>query len=110
MTTRIRLCAIGEVAAGAALQVKANGHAPFAVFNVDGTFYVTEDTCTHGKASLGDEGELNGCIVTCTWHDGRFDVRTGEPCAMPCTKAIRTFPVTVAEESVWIDVEEEASP
>ena len=101
---KIRLCAIDEVDPDAMLQVRAEGHAPFAVYNVDGTFYVTEDTCTHGKASLADEGELEGHLITCTWHDGKFDIRTGEACAMPCTQPIRTFPVSIVEDEVWIEV------
>lgn len=101
----IRLCGTHEVDENAMLQAKADGRPPFAVYNVNGAFYVTEDTCTHGKASLADEGELEGHIVTCTWHDGRFDIRSGEPCAMPCTKAIRTFAVTIKDEGVWIEVD-----
>ena len=101
---RLRLCGTDDVADDGMLQVKAEGHAPFAVYKVHGTYFVTEDTCTHGKASLADEGELEDYFITCTWHDGKFDIRTGEACAMPCTKAILTFPVTVAEDAVWIDV------
>lgn len=86
------------------IQVRAEGRAPFAVYNVNGAFYVTEDTCTHGKASLADEGELNQFIITCTWHDGQFDIRTGEACAMPCTKAIQTFPVSIEDGAVWIEI------
>jgi nitrite reductase/ring-hydroxylating ferredoxin subunit len=74
------------------------------VYNVKGTYYVTEDTCTHGKASLADEGELDEYFVTCTWHDGKFDIRTGAACAMPCTHPIRTFPVTIKDDGVWIEV------
>jgi len=81
------------------------GHAPFAVYHVKDDFYVTEDTCTHGKASLADEGELEGYVVTCTWHDGRFDIRTGAVLAAPCTHPIRSFAVTVADEAVWVDVD-----
>ncbi len=101
---KIKLCTTDAIDEDAMLQVRVEGHAPFAVYNVNGAFYVTEDTCTHGKASLADEGELEGFEVTCTWHDGKFDIRTGEPCAMPCTKAILTFPATVEDDAVWIDV------
>ncbi len=102
---KVRLCAIDEIDEDAMLQVRVLGHAPFAVYNVNVTFYVTEDTCTHGKASLADEGELDGCTVTCTWHDGKFDIRTGAVLAAPCTHPIRTFPVTIDADAVWVDVE-----
>lgn len=102
---KVRLCATDAVDEGAMLQVKLAPHAPFAVYNVNGTHYVTEDTCTHGKASLADEGELEDHLVTCTWHDGKFDIRTGEPCASPCTIAIKTFPVSIEDDAVWVEVE-----
>lgn len=104
---KIRLCGVDEVDEGAMLQVKMLGHAPFAVYNINGTLYVTEDTCTHGKASLADEGELDvdTCSVTCTWHDGKFDIRTGAVLAAPCTHPIKAFAVTIDADAVWVDVE-----
>lgn len=86
-------------------QVTVKDKPPFAVYHVKGQFYVTEDTCTHGKASLADEGELEDYCITCTWHDGQFDIRTGECLAAPCTVPIRVYPVKIEEEAVWIDLE-----
>jgi p-cumate 2,3-dioxygenase ferredoxin subunit len=37
--------------------------ATLAVYNVDGTIYATADLCTHGEASLSEEGILAGKIV-----------------------------------------------
>lgn len=102
---KVRLCGCDELDEGAMLQARVEGQQPFAVYKVNGSFYVTEDTCSHGKASLADEGELEEFTVTCTWHDGKFDIRSGEPCAMPCTKAIKIYPVTVDDGAVWIELE-----
>lgn len=101
---KIRLCGTDEVDDGGMLQVRTDGRPPFAVYNVSGTFYVTEDTCTHGKASLADEGTLDGHVVTCGWHDGQFDIRTGAACAMPCNVPIQTFPASVEDNAVFVDV------
>jgi nitrite reductase/ring-hydroxylating ferredoxin subunit len=30
-------------------------------------------------------GELDGCVVACPLHDGRFDLSTGDPVQMPTT-------------------------
>jgi len=48
-----------------------------ALFNVDGTFFALDSTCTHKGGPL-TEGEISGHKVTCPWHGARFDVRTGE--------------------------------
>jgi 3-phenylpropionate/trans-cinnamate dioxygenase ferredoxin subunit len=44
----------------------------------------TDDRCPHMSAPLSI-GELDGCVVTCPLHEGRFDVCTGEPVQMPTT-------------------------
>ena len=61
MTTRVELCKADAVAAGTALRVEAAG-LTVAVFNVEGTFYVTDDACTHGPGSLS-EGYIDGDVI-----------------------------------------------
>lgn len=102
---KVRLCGIDEVDEGAMIQATVSGKAPFAVYKVEGEYFVTDDTCTHGKASLADEGDLEGHCITCTWHDGKFDIRTGEVLAAPCTTPIKAYPVKIEESSVWIELE-----
>ena len=68
-------------------RIDHNGRA-YAVFNVAGAYHVSDDTCTHGFASLS-EGELAGHVITCPWHGGAFDVRTGAALAPPCTDPLR---------------------
>jgi p-cumate 2,3-dioxygenase ferredoxin component len=75
-----------------------------ALYRVDGTIYATADICTHGEASLSDEGILTGKIVECTFHFGTFDVTTGEPTGMPCEVALKTYPVRVIDQQVCIEV------
>ena len=74
-----------------------------AVFNVGGRFHVTDDTCTHGFASLA-EGELHGCIVTCAWHGGRFDVSSGAAVGPPCTVPINVYRCAVRDGEVQADL------
>lgn len=50
---------------------------------VDG-IVATEDRCPHMSAPLS-LGELDGCIVACPLHQGRFDLRSGDPTQMPTT-------------------------
>jgi p-cumate 2,3-dioxygenase ferredoxin subunit len=74
-----------------------------AIYNVDGTIYATSDLCTHGEASLSEEGTPTGKIVECPWHFGTFDVTSGKPAGMPCTVALQTFAVKIIEESVYVE-------
>lgn len=103
--TRVRLCAVDDVETGAMLQASAPGFPALAVYRVgEQEFYCTQDLCTHGNASLSDEGDLQGYIVECSWHEGKFDIRSGQPCKLPCTEALKTFPVTIEDGSVFIEV------
>jgi len=101
-THDLRVCALDDIRPGEPLKVELAGLAPLAVYLVEGEVYVTDDTCTHGKASLGEEGELNGFLITCTWHDGVYDIRTGEPKQMPCTESLRIYPAIVRDGCVYI--------
>jgi 3-phenylpropionate/trans-cinnamate dioxygenase ferredoxin subunit len=44
----------------------------------------TDDRCPHMSAPLSI-GELEGCVVACPLHDGRFDLASGDPVQMPTT-------------------------
>lgn len=76
---------------------------PIAVFNVDGTCYAVDDTCSHAEASLAD-GDVEGVEVECPWHMGRFDLRTGRACKLPATKPIRTHAVEVIDGEIIVHV------
>jgi nitrite reductase/ring-hydroxylating ferredoxin subunit len=43
-----------------------------------------DDRCPHMSAPLS-LGELDGCVVACPLHNGRFDLATGDPVQMPTT-------------------------
>jgi len=91
----IPLCPAEEVWEGAIkLALLPDGHR-VALYQVDGEFFATDDTCTHGEASLSEDGSVEGHYVHCAWHNGSFDIRTGEACAMPCSIALRTWPIRV---------------
>jgi len=100
--SRLELCRTSDVEQGGALRVEAGGLV-FAVFNVNGTLFVTDDACTHGPGSLS-EGYLDGEVVECNFHGGQFNVRTGEVVSPPCMVPVRSYPVTVEDGRVVIDL------
>src|SRR6184192_4114182 len=103
MGEKIELCAASDVAPGAAVRVE-RGELALAVFNVDGQFYVTDDACTHGPGSLS-EGFIDGDVVECNFHNGQFDIKTGEIVSPPCMIPVKTYPTTVEGGTVFIDVD-----
>ena len=87
-STRVELCKLADVDAGGTYKAEVGEHA-YAVFNVDGEIFVTDDACTHGPGSLS-EGILEDDIIECNFHGGQFNVRTGEVVLSPCVDPVKT--------------------
>ena len=83
------------------------GRIALAVYNIGGSFYATDDECTHGAASLAD-GILDGDVIECTMHFGAFNAKTGAVVASPCSIPLRTYKVTVKDGQVVVDLDKEA--
>jgi len=77
----------------------------YAVYYVDGRYYVSADQCTHGPGSLG-EGTIIGEDVECPFHQGRFHIPTGRPTFPPCTEPVRVWTVHLDGDEIWIDRDE----
>ncbi|NMH99662.1 bifunctional 3-phenylpropionate/cinnamic acid dioxygenase ferredoxin subunit [Pseudonocardia acidicola] len=103
---RTSVCPVAELPPGAMRRVEAPGTEAITVYNVDGEFHATADTCTHALASLA-EGDLEGAEVSCPVHWARFDVRTGAALCFPATEDLRTYRVEVTDGmvSVLLDAE-----
>lgn len=86
---------LNTLQAGQAKRVTLNGVA-VAVYNVDGHYYATSDTCTHAGGPLS-EGRLEGMNIICPWHDSCFDVSTGAVTCKPARKPVQVFQVIVAD-------------
>jgi nitrite reductase/ring-hydroxylating ferredoxin subunit len=107
-TELLKLCRADVVEDGEALRVEVEGRPPLAVFHVNGEYYTTDDTCSHGDASLA-EGFVDGEHVECPWHSGRFCLKTGAALTFPAVEPIRVYPTIVRDGNVFIQIERETS-
>jgi nitrite reductase/ring-hydroxylating ferredoxin subunit len=99
---RIELCNASELEVGAALRVERDD-LTLAVFNVEGEFFVTDDACTHGPGSLS-EGYIEDDIVECNFHNGQFNIKTGEVVAPPCMVPVKTYKTVVENGKVFVEI------
>ena len=102
MPSRIELCKVEDVAVGGAIKVEAAG-LTLAVYNLEGEFCVTDDHCTHGPGSLS-EGFIDGDLVECNFHQGVFNIRTGEVVGPPCMVPVKTYKTVVEDGRVYVEV------
>ncbi|HEY5835732.1 bifunctional 3-phenylpropionate/cinnamic acid dioxygenase ferredoxin subunit [Streptomyces sp.] len=99
----ITVCPIEDLPPGESIRVTDGVPAPVALFNVDGTVYAIDDTCTHQDASLAD-GWLEGCFVECPLHATSFDLRTGRPTCPPAKHPVRTHRVSQQDGHILLHV------
>jgi len=76
------------------------------VFNCGGTLYAIEDRCSHDNGVLL-EGEVDpeACTVECPRHGAKFDLRTGKPLNLPAYVPVDTFPVSVEDDMIQVEVD-----
>ena len=76
------------------------------VFNCNGAFYAIEDRCSHDNGELV-EGTLDEerCAVECPRHGSLFDLRTGKPLTLPAYVPVDTFPVSVEDGVIKLEVD-----
>lgn len=99
----IKVCTREDVPEGEVFRVQGTAEA-IALYNVDGEFFATQDRCTHGEWSLSD-GYVDGGVVECSLHWGKFCVRTGKVKSLPACEPLKVYPVRVEGEDVLVDVD-----
>jgi nitrite reductase/ring-hydroxylating ferredoxin subunit len=103
MGRRIELCSTADVDVGCGFKVEIEDLI-LAVFNLDGEFFVTDDACTHGPGSLS-EGYIEADVIECNFHNGQFNIKTGEVVSPPCMVPVKTYPTSVENGKVFIEID-----
>ena len=80
------------------------GGRDIAIYTVGDAVYATDNICSHGHARLCD-GFLDGHEIECPLHQGKFDVRDGQPLCEPATQALRSYPVKVEGSRVFLQID-----
>ena len=101
----IEVCPVRELAPGEMRLVEWED-LEIGVFNCEGTLYAIEDRCSHDDGPLV-EGTLDqaACTIECPRHGSRFDLRTGKPLNLPAYVPVDTFPVTVEDGVIRVEVD-----
>ncbi|MFQ5552504.1 MAG: Rieske (2Fe-2S) protein [Thermoplasmata archaeon] len=100
MAERALLGKLDDFAEGRIHGVEVDGRQLILV-NLDGTLHVLDGICTHAYAELA-MGFLTGAYVRCPLHLSQFDVETGEAIGPPAEEPLRTYPVEVEGDSVYV--------
>lgn len=99
-------CAVAKLAdlePGALKRVEVEGVPICLARLAGGDTFAISDVCSHEEIELS-EGELDGEDVECPEHGSRFNVRTGEVSGLPAEHPVATYPVSVADGEIFVEV------
>jgi len=102
----VQVARVSDIPPGHAARVEIDD-TPVAIFNVHGSFYAVDDTCTHQEASLS-EGDLDidRCSIECPLHGSGFDLRTGEVLSLPAVEPVRVHQIEVSDGVIRVALSE----
>ena len=103
--TRLRACALSDVAVGEALRVTLDDH-QIAVVNLGAAGVRAIDAvCSHEHYFL-DEGEVEveDATIECAKHGSTFDLNTGAPRTLPAVRPVAVYDVTIDNDDILIEV------
>ena len=96
---RMDLGPVSSLAVGEVRRIDHEGDT-FALYRLgENDFALTDGLCTHAQTHLAD-GHLEGAVIECPKHNGRFDVRTGEAIRRPPKLPLCTYDVEVTDGRV----------
>lgn len=97
------VCTTSDVAPGAAGGFTVEGKNIAVIHSAADRWFAMDDRCSHGrfKLSLGDVVDEE---IECTRHGAVFDLHDGKPLTPPATSPVKTYPVRVDGEGVYISL------
>jgi len=98
----IRAAGREEFAGTQLLGRRVGGHR-LALFALADGYYATQDGCPHLGALLSYGCVVDG-YVECPMHHALFDIRTGASDGSVTDRNVRTFPVKVEGDDIYVDL------
>ena len=101
----VTVCKNEELSAGEMRLIESDGR-KIGVFRCeDGSLLAIEDRCSHDDGPLAEgEFDRDACTVECPRHGSLFDLRSGRPKTLPAYQPVDTFPVTIEDDQVKLEV------
>jgi 3-phenylpropionate/trans-cinnamate dioxygenase ferredoxin component len=98
-----RLLHRDELRDGELIPVEIDG-TPVVVVRHAGEFFAVQNNCSHQDFPLSEAGfDPRDELLTCAWHGGCFDIRTGAAVIPPATEPVETFPIRISPDG-WVEI------
>jgi nitrite reductase/ring-hydroxylating ferredoxin subunit len=100
MSRRVAVCTLDSLPKGSFRVVAVDGH-EILLARLNNDIYAVDAVCTHESGPLG-EGYLEGDAIVCPIHFTMFSLRTGQILEGPATRPLRTYPVHIEADTVFV--------
>jgi len=97
------LLPLDELAPGSAKMLRVDGR-QIALFYTDDGLKACDNRCPHEGYPLSEGSLSSDCILTCNWHNWKFNLDTGEN--LFGGDRLRTYPLEIRGGEIWIDLTE----
>lgn len=75
----------------------------YCIYLLEDGFYATDGVCTHEDVHLEDGLVMDG-EIECPMHQGIFDIKSGKAISPPACDDLKTYPVKVEGEKLYIQI------
>src|SRR5919201_1489223 len=113
-STRVVVCAVGDVPEGGMLAVELDGRKYVVVRDAVGGYHALRDICPHEGAPLsagslhrvvvgdrqGDYRLSEQCVLRCPWHGWEYDVATGQSLVEPDSVRVNRLPLQIQGDDI----------
>ena len=94
---------MAELQQSEALLVRIDGK-QIALFNTSQGVRACDNRCPHEGYPLSQGSLSSDCILTCNWHNWKFNLDSGEN--LYGGDRLRTYPVEIRDDQIWVDISE----
>src|SRR6516225_4573733 len=72
------------------------------VVDTGGKLFAIANRCPHEGYPLSEGTIGPGCVLTCNWHNWKFDLASGQ--ALIGRDPVRTYPIETRGEEIFVDL------
>jgi nitrite reductase/ring-hydroxylating ferredoxin subunit len=99
----VKACALSELRQRQRVTYR-HGRKQIAIFATDKGVFACNNRCPHEGYPLAVGTLSDGCVLTCNWHNWKFDLAGGQ--TLVGGDRLRTYPVTMRGDAVFLDLSE----
>ncbi len=99
----IRVASLTDLEVKGRIVVKAKGK-QIVLFKTDDKIHACNNRCPHEGFPLSEGSLSDGCILTCNWHNWKFNLEDGN--TLVGGDQLRTYKTRITEGDIYVDIQD----